>query len=225
MARPTPFPPPLAAPEEMHICDFLHAEPAEKAATDSAVHTVTAPIVDLHDEGTTAGTDLDGVGVYGKKKTAETNTADQAPTDVLRGRDRRVLTEMIQARKKPGAERSKEVPLPQLTVGCFLFPDQLCGEFHSSQRALLLPLPPGLLTGGIGVPGLPAMIAKFCLAILTTTNKPGAFSTAICNHGITGGGRGKKEHQLKNSIALTEFILLIQALFLFVFTPDLSFSS
>lgn len=68
MARPTPFPSPHATPEEMHIRDFLHAEPAEKAATDSAIHTVTAPIVDFHDEGTAAGTDLDGVRVYGKQK-------------------------------------------------------------------------------------------------------------------------------------------------------------
>ena len=55
--------PPAAPPEEVDVGDFSHAQPAEEAAADSAVHAVAATIVDLHDEGTAAGADLDGVGV------------------------------------------------------------------------------------------------------------------------------------------------------------------
>lgn len=39
----------------MHVSDLLHAQPAELAGADTAVHAVAAAVVGLHDVGATAG--------------------------------------------------------------------------------------------------------------------------------------------------------------------------
>lgn len=45
----------------MQVRDFLHAKPAELAATDSTRHVITAPIIHLDDVGGTSRARLDVV--------------------------------------------------------------------------------------------------------------------------------------------------------------------
>lgn len=63
-------------PEEVHVRDFTQAEPAEEAPTNSAVHAIAAPIIDLHDEGPTARTHLDDIRVC-QEKTGQLQELDQ----------------------------------------------------------------------------------------------------------------------------------------------------
>lgn len=60
--------PRAVGPEEMHVGNLAQAEPAEEAATHGAAHAVAAPVVDLHDKGTTAGANLDNSCIWGWKR-------------------------------------------------------------------------------------------------------------------------------------------------------------
>lgn len=51
----------------MHIGDLLHTQPAELTGTHSAVHTVTAAIVGLHDVGTTARARFDLLCIFNNR--------------------------------------------------------------------------------------------------------------------------------------------------------------
>lgn len=51
-------------PEVVHVGDLLHTQPAELTGTHSAVHTVTAAIIRLHDVGTTARARFDFLCIY-----------------------------------------------------------------------------------------------------------------------------------------------------------------
>lgn len=54
-------------PEVVHVGDLLHTQPAELTGTHSAVHTVTAAIVGLHDVGTTARARFDLLCIFSKR--------------------------------------------------------------------------------------------------------------------------------------------------------------
>ncbi len=54
-------------PEVVHIGDLLHTQPTELTGTHSAVHTVTAAIIGLHDVGTTARARFDLLCIFSNK--------------------------------------------------------------------------------------------------------------------------------------------------------------
>lgn len=58
-------------PEVVHVGDLLHTQPAELTGTHSAVHTVTAAIIGLHDVGTTARARFDLLCIYGNRRKME----------------------------------------------------------------------------------------------------------------------------------------------------------
>lgn len=59
-------------PEVVHVSNLLHTEPAELTGTHSAVHTVTAAIIGLHDVGTTARACFDFLCICNRGNTSAT---------------------------------------------------------------------------------------------------------------------------------------------------------
>lgn len=51
-------------PEVVHVGDLLHTQPAELTGTHSAVHTIAAAVIGLHDVGTAARARFDLLCVY-----------------------------------------------------------------------------------------------------------------------------------------------------------------
>lgn len=76
--------------------------------------------------------------------------------------------------------------LARLTPGSFLLLDQLGGQLHCPW-SLPAPLPPGLLTGRVGVPGLPAVVAELHPAVLAAADEPGTLCAAVGNDRIAKG--------------------------------------
>ena len=54
-------------PEVVHVGDLLHTQPAELTGTHSAVHTVTAAVVCLHDVGTAARARFDLLCIFSNR--------------------------------------------------------------------------------------------------------------------------------------------------------------